>query len=344
MKWSITSSILATFVVLIFGGCSPTNTSMPVIPSSTVQNIQQTSDLPPLNVNATPTIYKLPSPTALPIVSSANGKQILIEFLQNNGGCQLPCLLGLTPGGSVEEVRKLIEFFDKGASNVANEEDSLEVHNYLDSIVRRGSSSSSALTFWSNRLMTQFNIDFFSTDDNKIEQINLSSGSWQLSGQNENKVSAIVYGDKSYSELTDFFLLNRILNIYGVPQQILILPFPDDPGHPSPPAHYPFSFVLYYPDKGFLIEYSSSRDEQNGYYIGCPPESHIAVSVWDSDRVSTIEDVVKDFSNIYGINAATINDYKLIQDVTSFDPDSFYETFKAQTNECVQSPKSLWMP
>lgn len=192
--------------------------------------------------------------------------------------------------------------------------------------------------------MTQFNIDYFYTDDNKIEQINLSSGSWQLSGQNANKSSAIVYDDKTYSELTDFYSLNSILNIHGIPQQILILPFPDDPGHPSPPAHYPFSFVLYYSDKGFLVEYSSSRDEQDGYYIGCPTESHTKVSVWNSDSFATIENVVKYFSNIYGINAATIKDYRLIEDVTSLDPNAFYETFKAQTNECVKTPKTLWMP
>ncbi|MBC7876062.1 MAG: hypothetical protein H7Y59_02735 [Anaerolineales bacterium] len=121
MKWSTTSNVLAVFFVLIFEGCSPTNDSMPVISSSTVQNIQQTLEMPPLNVNATATIYLLPSPTTLPMVSSTNGKQILTEFLQSNGECQLPCLLGLTPGGYIEEVQNLIDFFDRGASNVVNE-------------------------------------------------------------------------------------------------------------------------------------------------------------------------------------------------------------------------------
>lgn len=344
MKRLTASTILMLFVLIISGSCLPLNNNPSVtssIPTTKTQSVPVSSLFPASN---TLTSSVLPTSTALPLISSENGRQMVSRLLTGNGSCQLPCVLGLTPGKSFKgDALNLIAFFSNGASNVVNENDSLEVHGYEDSILRKGSSSSSGVIFWNNGLMTKINIDYFYDSNDTIEQINLSSGSWKLSGQNETKSSSVVYGDQYFSELLKYYSVDRILALYGAPQQILVLPFPDDPGHPSPPAHYPFSLVLFYPEYGFLVEYSSARQEQNEYYVGCPAKSHITLAAWNPKIPMEIENAVKYFPNIYGISLSQLKNFRQLQEVTTLSVDGFYEQYKNPNfSECVQTPKSLW--
>jgi len=341
MRCQTTVCTVMILFILLAESCSLAN-EKPTITSSVSTPVI-------VNQSSTPTPFLLPSiftatlhPTStnLPLVLANDGKRILANFIQNNGGCELPCLFGLIPGKSKTiDARSLISFFAMGSSINDNENESVEVNSYMSDKGYGGFST----IFWNNRLRTQINFSYYG-NDTEIDQIDLSSESWLHSGQGANEGATINYDNAYYSETLKFYSLSQVLSTYGPPQQIVILPFPDDPGHPSPPAQYPFSIALHYPDKGFLIEYSFMREKKNGNYIGCPTKSHITISAWDSSKSISLDDAVKYFSGIYGINPATVNYFKQIQDVTNMDVTSFYEVFKVETDKCIQTPTKFWPP
>ncbi len=326
-------------IILFADSCSlanekPTTTSR----ASTPIIVQQTSRPTPFPLTSAFTATLHPTSINLPFVSPNDGKRILANFIHNNGGCELPCSFGLIPGKSkTTDAKSLISFFNMGSSSNTSEDDSVEVDSYISNKGYGGFS----IIFWNNRLRTQINFSYYG-DDNEINQINLSSESWLHSGQGANEGATIIYDNTYYIETLKFYSLSRVLAVYDPPQQIIILPFTDDTGHPSPPAQYPFSVVLFYPDKGYLIEYSFIREEENGNYIGCPTKSHITVSVWDSSKSISLDDAIKYFSGVYSINPATVKYFKQIQDVTNLDIVSFYEIFKVETDKCIQTPTRLW--
>jgi hypothetical protein len=326
--------LLVVPAVLVLQRCLPAVEHAASTPAAIRSRLPATNTLTP--TTGAPTTSPVPS------LPANNSRQAVYEFVQANGGCELPCLFGLAAGRSTKtDVRNLMRFFASGASSEVDETDSLEVHNHLDSVTRRGSSGSS-VTFWHDRIRAQLNIGYLYGSDGKIEQMVLSSESWQHSGQGRNESARILYDDRSYADLLRLYSLDRILSTFGAPREIIVHPFPDDPGHPSPPAQYPFSFVLYYPERGFLMEYSSARGEQSGFYIGCPTASHIAVSTWAPTGPLSIDEAVRYFSNLYGVNPSTVGSFRPIADVTDFDVNSFYQTFKVPTDKCIETPRQLW--
>jgi hypothetical protein len=139
-------------------------------------------------------------------------------------------------------------------------------------------------------------------------------------------------------------LSDSLLETYGQPEQIIIRPFPDDQGYPSPPAQYTFDFVLFYPEQGFVAEYVSVRDTKGKDFIGCPTKSYrTQLSTWNPYEAGSIKEAIKYFTNLDGISTENIGEYKQLQDVTSLSITDFYNMFRIpNSSDCVETPKELW--
>ena len=141
------------------------------------------------------------------------------------------------------------------------------------------------------------------------------------------------------------FSLSNVLEEYGQPDQIIIRPFPDYEGHPSPPAQYTFDFVLFYPKQGFVAEYVSVRATEGNSFVGCPTKSYIThISSWNPEKSVSITEAIQYFSNLDGVSKGNISEYKQLQDVTSLSLADFYDVFRiSNSNNCVKTPKELWV-
>lgn len=290
------------------------------------------------DISITPTpllIPERPTPTILPAISADNTKETLERYIKENGGCKLPCIMGLTPGLSENpEVNAFIEYFQQNAREAENLTDDVNIWSYLES-----SQGGISLRFFEENKSVSIGLGFI-IDRDKVSQILLGGESLQYFDGG----AKTQFGDPYFNSLLREFTLSSVLSVYGPPSQVLIWPFPDSPGRPSPPAQYTFSFVLLYTEKGFLVQYTSERKERDNYFVGCPTEPHsLDISAWDPKVPLDLINAVKYFSNVDGINSQNASVFKALEDVTSLNIMEFYEVFRATgTTECIETLKDLW--
>jgi hypothetical protein len=277
-----------------------------------------------------------PTPTNLPSLSTETRKDVLTSFVRENGGCQLPCILGLTPGISTQpEVSTFMSYFQINSHEAESQLNDLSIDTFADK-----DWSGAYLSFFENRINVSVSLASQITEG-KVERVLLFGQAMQLMDVGAKKL----YGDPYYDDLLKSFSLSTILEVYGQPDQVIIRPFPDDLGHPSPPAQYTFGFVLFYPKQGFVVEYISVREEEENNFVGCPTKSYITqISSWDTNESLSISEAIKYFSNLDGISAGNISEYKQLQDATPLSLADFYNIFRrSNSTECINTSKALWV-
>lgn len=294
---------------------------------------------------STPTIIRESStlylaPTALPAITASNAREVLEEFVLENGGCELPCVFGVIPGESGEEsVDSLVSYFQEDVLQVG-------IHGYDEgdrvyaSVHREENHGGVTLLFWKNRLRVQFSFNYF-FDESEVDQITLGVEAFQHV-ENVSQRAEMSFEHPYFESLLKSYSLGHILNTYGPPTQILVKVFPDDPEAPQS-AIYLFDFVLFYPQQGFVVEYLSVREEYGEYYLGCPTKAHIDLSTWNPRKKLSLGDAIRYFSNVNGISRSNLVSFKPIEDVTSLGISNFYDMYRDKTFEgCVATPKDLW--
>jgi hypothetical protein len=275
------------------------------------------------------------APTNLPPVSTETRKDVLTSFVQENGGCQLPCILGLTPGISDQlVVNTFVRYFQINSREAEGQMNDISIDAFENK-----DWSGAYLRFFENKVNVSVSLALQISDGN-VERVLFSGQGMELMDVGAKKL----YGDPYYDDLLKSFSLSTILEVYGQPNQIIIRPFPDDIGHPSPPAQYTFDFVLFYPKQGFVAEYISVRAEEGNHFVGCPSKSYSThFSSWNPDESISIREAIKYFSNLDGISEVSFGEYKQLQDVTSLSTTDFYKMFRiSDSSECVQTPKEFW--
>jgi hypothetical protein len=287
---------------------------------------------------ASQTPISLPTPTPLPPLSIDTAKQILEPFVQGNGGCQLPCVMGLTPGTSdYEAFAAMLQYFHRNHHDTNDYNNGVDIGSDVGD--RRGGAS---LSFWQKSMMVQVILGYELAGD-KVNRADFSTGVYQYIVKGDQRAMRAVYEDPYYTELVSAFFLPHILNTFGRPSQILIRPFPNDPEFPAT-AQYAFDFVLFYPEKGFLLEYIAVRQEQGTDFVGCPTKAHIEGSAWDPTAPLTLAQAVEHLSNLNGIGASNMDTARSIDEVTSFTIDEFVATFSdPKAKVCVHTSKRLWL-
>ncbi|MBN2390647.1 MAG: hypothetical protein JXR84_07990 [Anaerolineae bacterium] len=115
-KWS--TFVIAVMTIVCLAGCtvsspSPGETLLPKVTPSSTASASPTSELPTptppapsstpsLTPSPSPTFYptRTPSPTSRPTLTADEEYRYVGEMLSTNGGCELPCWWGITPGES----------------------------------------------------------------------------------------------------------------------------------------------------------------------------------------------------------------------------------------------------
>ena len=274
-------------------------------------------------------------PTPIASLSIENRKEVLTGFVQENGGCQLPCIFGITPGISDHTaVDALISYLRINSRKTDDQTNNINIDTFTNE-----NSNGARMNFYENKVNVGI---IFSAHvvDSKVEGITFSGQALQMID-----IGAIkLFGNQYYDDLLKPFSLSTVLEIYGQPDQILIRPFPDHEGYPSPPAGYTFDFVLFYLKQGFVAEYIAVRAEAGSNFVGCATKSYITqISSWNPDESISMTEAIKYFSNLDGIYEANISEYKQLQDVTSLSITDFHNMYRiSDSSECVQTPKELW--
>lgn len=313
---------VAIVLIWLFSACLPANSEQmnPVRPST------------PVDASKTP--IPVATFTSVPSTPTEINKDVL-SFVKENGGCKLPCIFGLTPGASSSStVNALIRNLQINSTLSAEQRSNPSIDTFADY-----GWEGINFSFVENQASIRMTLASRSRDE-KVERLVFSAEAMQPIEGGAKKI----YGDPYYDELLTPFTLSNILKTYGLPDQIIIRPFPDDEGHPSPPAQYTFDFVLFYPEQGFVVEYVSVRDEKGKNFMGCPTKSYLTqLSTWNQGEASSINEAIQYFTNLDGISKVNIGEYKQVQEVTALSLTDFYNMFRVpNSSDCVETPKQLW--
>ena len=200
-----------------------------------------------------------------------------------------------------------------------------------------------SLIYRENNIRILVELSYYTDKQIGLKLLNMYGHTMYEQGEDrgwENPDVAPIYGDESFNQTFQYYMLSQMLSNYGQPTQAWLLPFPDEPGRPDIKWH-PFSLVLFYEESGIFVEYEMPRETIGNNYVGCPSQAHLSVAVWPPESDVTLEYVVR-MGGIL-INELNMDSFKSVEDATSMTLDEFYTTFReADNSKCIETPISLW--
>jgi len=316
MKMPIFNTIIA--LVLLLTGCSTSanQSATQISTSSSIDLFTATSTLPapPMSPSPTQTLAPIPSTlTPFPVLSSDEATAKLLELLQTNGGCHLPCFLGYTPAEANQ--MQANQFFNQFVNT--------ETPNLSISKPQAGDNRSISFYFLYKNLYFNIGVSMHRNGDriDSLEMDSFSQPKW----------------NSSYAKVMSSYMLPQVLVDYGKPTQVLIETFRNDSQRPDVTS-WPFFLVLLYQDQGFYLNYKMERVSTGAEFLGCPSKSFVSVGVWDPRSEVLFKKMMQVMTN-----GGDLRDHKSISDATSMSLDEFYETFKDPKNtRCLRTPIETW--
>lgn len=268
----------------------PRPTSSPELPTDT----PMPSPVPPT---------RTPRPTPAPTMTADEEYAFVSEMLQNNGGCQLPCWWGFTPGETSWQT----------------------AHTFF---------SSRGKKIWHYR-QTGYTVIF------DIPQHNIGCvQSYFVEGETIDIINVqamlpvrdneFVYGDAQFAKDWAHYMLSPVLMTYGQPSQILV-------GVYKAPW-MPFDLLIFYPGNGILIRYTAPAEQGEGSFRMCPHRTEITLWLWSPERDIALEHIVN-----MGSPTGDMSYFRPIEEATGMSIEQFYQTFSQPDNQtCLETPVDLW--
>jgi hypothetical protein len=211
---------------------------------------------------------------------------------------------------------------------------------YIDKSSREASGS---ITFilWKDNIRVPISFSYYTTGAS-IDYLTLNFEAGRESGEGVNLIIKAVDGDPFFLQTLGYYRLSNILAEYGMPSEVLIAPFPDDPQYPADTI-IPFSFVLFYKTEGIFLEYISEREKNGQSFVGCPAQSgYLSVIVWDPRQNVSTTEIASKTSGV-GINSLNVNYFQSLENATTMTPQDFFEIFKDPSNAtCIETSINIW--
>jgi hypothetical protein len=309
-------------LLVVLGGCSvPTistaepdhPTPMPIIqsvmpgPTPPMRTLELTS-IPPTWAPSPPP----ESPTPAPTLTASEEQASVLDLLQSNEGCQLPCWWGFTPG---ETNWQAAQAFFTSLGKIP--------HEYL-----------------SPRGTINYSVDLhISMHDVGISQVyivrnHLIEGIWVRTGTTRNDER--VYGDPLFLRDLQRYLPSQLLASYGQPTQVFLRTF-----YSAPEGSFvPFNLLLFYPEQGILVRYYGPTEREGDLIRVCPRQTDITLWLWSPKEPLTLEDIAQ-WGQQFPIEE--VSSFRTLKEATGWSIEQFYQTFvQSDTSECFETPAGIW--
>jgi hypothetical protein len=144
-----------------------------------------------------------------------------------------------------------------------------------------------------------------------------------------------VFDSTSFGEQVGFYELPNILSQHGIPDSVLIGTLA---GLFRDGGSWGFHILLLYPDQGILINYTTQMQIIGENILGCPSNAHVEFELYPSGEGDLFFTLLEPTNWPQNIKS----NYKPLEEVTSITLDDFYQTFRQQTNICIETPANLW--
>jgi hypothetical protein len=243
------------------------------------------------------------TPIAIPTPPDGEITQQALWLFETNNGCQLPCWWGIVPGETEGSIAE--EFLSR-----------------FDPVIYR-TSSTPGLEYYEATIPLP--TDVFAEERTQLRFLT------------QNGIVQYIDTDVSMGNTPPGYLtpyrLSTFLTTYGQPAEVWVSTY----RAPYGPNDLPFRVVLFYPDQGIAALYSDNASKQGDVVRGCPQQGPVKfLSLWHAPLGLTFEEV-KSRAAVYNV------DFLSLEESTTMDVATFYETFKDPENiTCLETPASFW--
>jgi hypothetical protein len=317
--------VLSVFVLLGLAGCKAAadSTIFPVAqsteslrPSSTsTPFLTSTSTLIPTLPQPTETLTSTPGPRNT--LTTLEQEREMSTLLSNNGGCLLPCFLGMTLNESTySDAEDILE----PLSSISNFKDLYPSPGTIDLVL-----SADWFDIYSR-------LRFVYDESDIINHI-----SFRVEARQDTPDGGYVnvFSLPSFGKFVSYYELPNVLTTYGIPESVRIGTLAGD--YPNG-GSWGFHILLLYPDQGLLIDYTTEMQLREDTIIGCPSNAHIELELYPSGNGETFFDLMEPTNWPQNIKS----NYKPIEDVISMTIEEFYYLFREPNDRCIETPSRFW--
>jgi hypothetical protein len=312
--------LISVLIMLAVGCTQPTaSAETPPRPPTLIAGSATPSPIP--TTTTFPTLTA--TPTVLPTLPVGEARIKLLDLLANNGNCRLPCLWGLTPGkSSTQEARAVLSplsslsgftGFESGIGTISPEftDDDFSIYTMLNFLADPKSNIISHISF------------------------QVEAHKKYLDGGYED-----IFDSKFFGERVEYYMLPHILTEQGIPSAVIISTLA---GQPTRGSRSGFWMILFYPDQGILVYYTTSWQMTGNNVVGCFSNAHVEFELYPSGHADSFSEYLAQtqFVNLWPVPANSPN-WKPIEKATTMSLEEFYQTFSQPTEKCIETPANLW--
>ncbi len=304
--------VILTILLIPLAGCSTYAVSTTASPSAIPPTYTPTpSPEPPINTPLPTQTPVPPTPTLAPTLTADKEQKLVLDLLQNNAGCQLPCWWGFTPGKtSWQAAQAFFASLGKKPAGYGNPYITYDIElNILNHHVRLD--------------------QMYSVLSDTIDMI------WVGTGTIRNNKA--IFGDPLFAQDWRRYMIPQLLAAEGQPKEVLIRTFRGAPGG----GWVPFHLLLFYPQQGILVDYQGPNESKGDHLQWCPQKTNIALWLWPPEHQWALEDVAR--TNFGGFTIEEVLNYRSLQEATGMSVEKFYDTFKnSSSGTCLETPANMW--
>jgi hypothetical protein len=305
-----TPPVTTPVVVVASSTATVLPTQIPASPTSTATWTPTSTATRPPRLTATPLPTKTATPTKYPTLDSQGRLNFVLQELKTNGGCQLPCWWGITPGKTTWE--EMVDTFVKQGIGFGNADRN---QLFLDVVA--------------NKKYAQQTVDVtFQQENSLVQNINIGMDYYYVLVQPE------------YSELWQKYSLDQVMSQFGVPTGVY-LQYTTEGGDWAPGISADYDLWVVYDARGIAIRYPGKLiHDIQGWYT-CPK-----YGLLDGIEIQLYSPTSKPFiPDTNSRHGPFISFSGTLQELTGLSLQKFYEMFSQNSPQgclLVTDPDPWW--
>ena len=251
-----------------------------------------------------------PTETLLPPLSVAQAEVRIIELLQNNGDCRLPCFWGFVTAETQKD--KILSFL-----------------NSLDSIWQNGL----IIPRNDSTIQILLNADLSGDPTTTVKSMTVYMSAFRVRESAEGIYHDNVYNNPSFPDYIQYYTLSELLSNYGPPALESGFLSVWDPWMPEGGRTFFLSTWTTRIQGGGSPSLCLWRKMRNSIWV-CPSQAFTTLDLWSPEDTFTAQRLTRWMQDFLFLG---------IEEAMSMSVEEFYNQFKSPADTtCLETPKEVW--
>lgn len=333
--WFYKINFLAIIIFSVTACVSPPVEKIPIttvqtteIAGTLIKTAEVEADLqtpPTSTLSAAGSTAAVPGPTTSPtefhLLTTDEARETLLTWLTTNRDCELPCVLGITPGettaieaqGPLQSISSMSDFFGFTPELV-------DISYLLPQ----------------ENITATIRVNYLIAEDT-VNQVIFSGRAYMDNGDPDVRGIIEVFDSPFLGNILGKYMIPALLNDLGRPDavQIQTLSRHWSEGFVPPQPPVKFNIMLIYPQQRVFALYSTEMKVDGDRVTGCFANAHVSL------KMHPLDVPIDFFWESVEMNV----DYKdglPLEQATSMTIENFYAVFSQEETDCIDSPAEIW--